>query len=171
MTSARKQFSNRANASRSTGPKTTQGKARVSRNALRHGFARLGWAEGALRDAARAGEVNALALAIAGDHASAEHLKRAMAVAAAQHDLVLVRQARRGVEAAAGRVRTEAEDAPAEGHPDEFDHALLTHVERLDRYERRVLTRRRRAIAALDAAANDRPASDLAEQSQPSISP
>jgi hypothetical protein len=165
VTSARKQFANRANARRSTGPKSVQGKARVSRNALRHGFARQNWAEGTLRDVARAEEVNALARAIAGDHASAAHLARALAVATAQHDLVLVRQARHGVEAAVGRARTE--DAPAESQPGEFiDPALLTRVERLDRYERLALTRRRRAIAALDAAVRDRPAEDFAEQSQ-----
>lgn len=40
MTSEAKRLANRRNAERSTGPRTTVGKRRVSQNALRHGFSR-----------------------------------------------------------------------------------------------------------------------------------
>ena len=36
-----RRIANRANAARSTGPRTRRGKARASRNALRHGLAAL----------------------------------------------------------------------------------------------------------------------------------
>ena len=40
MTSAHKLAANRANAQKSTGPKTVLGRARAAKNALRHGFSR-----------------------------------------------------------------------------------------------------------------------------------
>jgi hypothetical protein len=164
MSSARKWFANRANARKSTGPKTADGKARSSRNAWRHGFGRKGW--GDLRDGAWARDVNALAHIIAGDDANAAGLERAFAVAAAQHDLVLVRRARRTLEQEAGYVRGGCE--PAECIAQTFiDPTLLARIARLDRYERRALTRRLRAIAAFYApAAPEDLAGDAAERSQ-----
>ena len=52
MTSPRHLFVNRANALRSSGPKTSAGKARVGQNARRHGLSVL-----ALHDPARSGEI------------------------------------------------------------------------------------------------------------------
>jgi hypothetical protein len=41
MTSDKKRLANRANASKSTGPRTSAGKSRASRNALRHGLSTM----------------------------------------------------------------------------------------------------------------------------------
>ena len=168
MTSARKRFANRANARKSTGPKTAAGKARVSRNALRHGFAREGWAEHGSQDVAGAPEVAALARAIAGGQASAARIERAFAVAAAQHDLIMVRHAKRELAALGGCGRAASDRATSAGQVRAVIYgALLPQIARLDRYERRVLARRRRAVAAFDAsAAREGPAGGLAEQSQ-----
>ena len=78
MISARKLFTNRANARASTGPRSAAGKARVSRNARRHGLT--------VRSAANPAcvpEVVALARRIAGPDASAHRLARAWPVAVA----------------------------------------------------------------------------------------
>src|SRR5712691_2821724 len=57
VTSIRKIMANRANARESTGPETCVGKARSSRNALRHGFER----KEALRIGGLSAEVETLA--------------------------------------------------------------------------------------------------------------
>ena len=66
MTNAAARAANRANAARSTGPRTRAGKAAVARNALRHGLSLP-----VLADPALAPEVAALATRIAGEGASA----------------------------------------------------------------------------------------------------
>jgi hypothetical protein len=76
-TSAAKIAANRLNATRSTGPQSVAGKARSSRNALRHGLA------GALPlDRALGLQVEELAYEIA--RASSEPILREAALAAAQ---------------------------------------------------------------------------------------
>jgi hypothetical protein len=59
--SAAKRAANRANAAKSTGPRSAAGKARVAQNGLRHGLGRPVW-----RDAALAGDVAALTRRICG---------------------------------------------------------------------------------------------------------
>jgi hypothetical protein len=82
VTSARKLWSNRRNALRSTGPRTGAGKARAARNARRHGL-NLSAACGP----AWADEIVALARIIAGPEAGAERLELASRIAAAQIDV------------------------------------------------------------------------------------
>ena len=80
---------NRANARRSTGPKTLAGKSAASRNALRHGLAIPVTVDPSLAD-----EVERLARMIAGEGANSSRLERARRVAEAQIDLLRVRRAR-----------------------------------------------------------------------------
>ena len=80
---------NRANARRSTGPKTLAGKSAASRNALRHGLAIPVTVDPSLAD-----EVERSAWMIAGEGANSSRLERARRVAEAQIDLLRVRRAR-----------------------------------------------------------------------------
>ena len=88
-TSDRKIRINRANARASTGPKTTQGRIRSARNALRHALSLPIYSDPALSE-----EVEALAREIAGLDANAEMQELARRVAEAQIDLRRVRDAR-----------------------------------------------------------------------------
>ena len=80
---------NRANAARSTGPRTRAGKAAVARNALRHGLSLP-----VLADPALTAEVAALATRIAGEGASAARHVAAVRIAEAQVDVRRVRRVR-----------------------------------------------------------------------------
>ncbi len=90
MATERKILANRANARASAGPKTQAGKARASRNALRHGLAIAVRA-----DVAWAPDIEALARRIAGEEADAEWHGRAATIAEAQIDVERVRAHRR----------------------------------------------------------------------------
>jgi hypothetical protein len=89
LTSDRKIKANRANARASTGPQTARGRARVARNALRHGLSLSVYSDPALCE-----EVEALARVIAGTDASAEIQQLARRVAETQIELSRVRCAR-----------------------------------------------------------------------------
>jgi hypothetical protein len=89
MTSDRKIRANRANARASTGPQTTPGRARASRNALRHALSLPVCSTPALSE-----EVETLASKFAGPSANAEIQELARRVAEAQIDLRRVRYAR-----------------------------------------------------------------------------
>ena len=89
MTSTRKIEANRKNARASTGPKTAQGRARLARNALRHGLSLPVCSDPVLCE-----EVESLAREIAGTEADVEIRELARRVAEAQIDLRRVRHAR-----------------------------------------------------------------------------
>ena len=117
---------NRANAQKSTGPKTAAGKLKSSRNAYRDGLSCP------LRvDPVMSAKADAIARALTGEDANEEKLRSAAAVAAAQLELK--------------RIRSPRVDLIAKvdlNHPDIHE---LQRLVALDRYERYAHTKRRRA--------------------------
>jgi hypothetical protein len=175
LTSDRTIKANRANARASTGPRTAQGRARASRNALRHGLSLPLCSNPSL-----SAEVETLAREIAGPNASAETQDLARQVAEAQIDLRRVRYARHKLLSDAladphydswqekwavlrSLLRKNAPDLPVENlaaflnptpqGPHKLATILLQEAKKLlaiDRYERRALSRRQSAIFAFD---------------------
>jgi hypothetical protein len=142
MTSARKRYANAQNARRCTGPKSAAGKARSARNAFSHGLNLP-----VLADPALVGEAAALArrivISIDGSDRDPRRLELASRIAEAQVDLLRARRVRLALFERAFK-----------------DPKALATMLRMDRYERRIWSRRQRAIAAFDTVF-------LAERNQP----
>ena len=179
MTSDRKIKANRANARASTGPRTAQGRARASRNALRHALSLPVCSIPALSD-----EVETLAREIAGPGANPATQELARRVAEAQIDLRRVRYARHQflsdtlskeyygsyanvrmkLKVLRALLRSNPPNMSSETlefatstpqGPDKLATILSGEAKKLlamDRYERRALARRKFAIRAFDAA-------------------
>ena len=138
MTSEAKIAANRRNAQRSTGPRTASGKSRVRRNALKHGLAAL-----VVRDPAVTAEVEQLAAAIGTDGAR----RSAPLIAECEVALKKVRVARLDIMAEMSLV------PPTRGvkadqlipEVDRLQHCLDRLIQ-LERYERRALSKRKRAV-------------------------
>jgi hypothetical protein len=124
MASDKQIAANRANAQRSTGPRTAAGRAKSSRNAYRHGLSVP------MQPDPQA--VEAMALAIAGETAGEAELRAARALAEAQFELKRIRATRLAA------------------LPTDLDRKLdpqpLTGLCGFDRYERLALSWRKAAL-------------------------
>ena len=156
MTTARKVRANRQNARASTGPKSATGKARSSANARRHRLAVPIWSDPGLT-------ADALELAknIAGVRPSPQVMAHAQQVAEAQIEVVRVRRWRLDLmDQHLSHLRLEnPDDRASELRRDaelSLKKALIVldltpQLQLLDRYERRAVSRRNRAIQSLTA--------------------
>ena len=89
MTSSRMLHANRANCQRSTGPKTSAGRAKAAQNARRHGLR-----VPVMSDPALAAGVEVMARAIVGTDATPELFGLAARIAEAHLDVIRVRRIR-----------------------------------------------------------------------------
>lgn len=128
MTSERQFEANRENAKKSTGPRTQTGKSRSSRNALRHGLARV-----TLCDAGEPQDPISIVL---------RNLvpKISMALAA---DLARERQTVREIQTLRSQMLIALLEAPAPGQ--------AKRIEALDRYEKAARRKQRRVLKAFSS--------------------
>jgi hypothetical protein len=141
MTSQRKVEANRANALRSTGARTLQGKARVRQNALRHGLA-----TSVLKNSTISAEVERLAKIIAGEDPKPAKFEQAMVIAETELTLLKIRAVR--AELINGNsLRLAGQTLSAEALREQAVFvAAMPALLKLDRYERRALSRREQAM-------------------------
>jgi len=121
---------NRANAKKSTGPKTALGKLKSSRNAFKHGLSRP------LRlDPVTSAKAHAIARALVGEGPDVERLSSAEEFARAQLELK--------------RIRATRAELMAKFDLQQANMHELQPIATLDRYERYAHTKRRRAAVKL----------------------
>ena len=126
MASEKQIAANRANAKRSTGPKTFAGKMASSCNAYRHGLS-----VPMQLDPIISAKVDAIAHALSGGEGSEGRLKKTADFAMAQIELLRIRATRTELMAKIELIYNNTQQ--------------LRRIVALDRYERYALTRRRRA--------------------------
>ena len=138
MATAKQIAANRRNGSLGRGPKTSAGKARSSRNALKHGLSIP-----VNRDKTLRRQIEVLARILASE--AGNLFGQARAAAEAELELTRARAALEAVLTRAG-ITAERNGGPEQG-------AALIHVlpelQRLERYEQRAFSRQRRALRDL----------------------
>jgi hypothetical protein len=153
VTSERQRTANRANALRSTGPRTAAGKVAASGNARRHGLAAKRKMEKALTE-----QIEGLAHALAGDGAGHARLFHARIAAEATLELCAIRQLRANLFEAARESQTMCETEP--GQPPCRTDSLwsastftrtLPELATFERYERRAWSRRKMALRRIES--------------------
>ena len=144
MASERQIAANRANARKSSGPRSSAGKSRASSNAYRHGLS-LSFGT----NAPLAPQLETLARKIAGYAVDAISLERAREIAQAEFDIARVRRAKVAlIESARACAAAERPPMPPQD-PDRSAEAIrraLPELRKLERYERRAAARRDRAV-------------------------
>jgi hypothetical protein len=144
MSTSRQIDANRDNARSSTGPRTQRGRASASRNARRQGLS-----VSVVSDPRLSKRVEELARHLVGETASPGVLEMARRFAGAQIDLDRIRRARSDAcLLALGEGRSE----PAAAEVELIVRERVRQLKRLDRYERRALSRRRAAARTFDTA-------------------
>jgi hypothetical protein len=131
MASEKQIAANRANAMRSCGPKTAAGRLKSSRNAFRHGLSGP-----ARSDPVTSAKVDAIAHALAGEHATEDRLTSAADFARAQLELP--------------RIRSTRIELLAKIDLNDNNLQELQRLAALGRYERYAFTKRRRASVKSD---------------------
>ena len=132
MTSTRKLEADKRNASRSTGPRTPGGKLRSRHNARRHGLATP-----VENDSEAAARIESLAAILADGSNDFERTEQSRAVAGCHFDLRRIRAARHDIFFTMGDLENLDRN--------ELEAALQT-IEKISRYERRALSKRKRAL-------------------------
>jgi hypothetical protein len=135
MTSDRKIAANRNNAKKSTGPRSNAGREASRRNALRHGLAIAIGSDPALHE-----DIEKLAKLLTSSSGRQKVSQFARAAAEAEHDLLRIRKIRASLFKTHYFADTTAPDGLAE---------LNDKLAKLERYERRACSRRKRALRAL----------------------
>ena len=135
MTSDQKRASNRKNALKSTGPRSKVGIGHSSHNARRHGLAVAISLDPSFRN-----DIETLAIAIEHSRGRTTIGEFARQVAECEVDLLRIRKLR------ASLFKSVA-DNPAAGPETHFE--LNDYLIKLERYERRAFSRRKRALQAL----------------------
>jgi hypothetical protein len=138
MTSAKAIAANRRNARLCTGPRTAAGKRKAAANSLTHGVTVSLHADPATGAVARR-----IASFLAGSDASPARLAKVMPIAEAQAELLRIRNAR------AALINVASAGLPDHADETEAVARSLPTLARLDRYERRVMARRTRALCHL----------------------
>jgi hypothetical protein len=147
MTTERQIRANRENARLSTGPRTVEGKAQSSRSAFRHGLS-IPVLAGSGRFSE---EVENLAREMVDGYSSPTLLESARRVAEAEVDLRRIRQVRSELlSTIAGGCSSGSADYTARRFASKPSKLVQT-LQRLDRYERRALSRRKLATRTFDA--------------------
>src|SRR6266508_3400425 len=146
MTSPAKIAANRRNARRSTGPRSAAGKARARRNAFRHGLATPASLDHVAMD-----RIDDLVVALTRDFPDQLELELATLAAEAQSEIERVRQAKVSmVNRAYAHLRDEGGRLLSAGERAALVFAGKTEIlMACERYERRAISRRNRALQAL----------------------